>query len=359
MDKDALPSNMNEDDLPPDLGALAESEDARQDYAALWRLLHRADEATDASFSVDAAWEDLSDDLDFPASSPDATAAPERPRVRTAADRPARPSAQKHTAPSWTRRLALAAILVLGVAVMATAWWSRPVSVQTAAGEQTTVTLPDGSTVQLNGATTIAYARGFSSLPWIGAPQRRVTLRGEAFFSVTPRPRTFRIETPNAVVDVLGTTFSVRSRTHGQTPTTEVVLTSGRVRLSASRADAAGTTGRPSVVLADAGQQSRVEGRDASPSPPRAYDLKYATAWRNGGFAVRSAPLPSVLRELELQFGTTIRLSVPVAQTDTMTLHYARDVRLEDVLRDIAVVQGLSYRKMNRGYQLIPYDPSR
>jgi transmembrane sensor len=358
MDKDALPSNMNEDDLPPDLGALAKSEDARQDYAALWRLLHRADEATDASFSVDAAWKDLSDDMDFAASSTGTATAPERPRMQTAADRPARPSAPKPTTPSWTRRLAVAAVLVLGVAVGITAWWSRPISVQTAAGEQTTVTLPDGSTVQLNGATTMAYARGFSSLPWIGAAERRVTLQGEAFFSVTPAQRTFRVETPNAVVDVLGTTFSVRSRTRGEMPATEVVLASGRIRLSASRADTAGVQGS-SVVLAEAGQQSRVEGRDASPSPPQAYDLKYATAWRNGGFAVRSAPLPAVLRELELQFGTTIQLSVPVAQTDTMTLHYARDVRLEDVLRDIAVVQGLSYRRINRGYQLLPHDPSR
>jgi len=248
--------------------------------------------------------------------------------------------------------------MLLGVAVGVTAWWSRPVSVQTAAGEQTTVTLPDGSTVQLNGATTIAYARGFSSLPWVGAPERRVTLRGEAFFSVMPAPRTFRVETSNAVVDVLGTTFSVRSRARGETPITEVVLTSGRVRLSASATDTAVAGGR-SVVLADAGQQSRVEGRDAAPSSPQALDLKYAAAWRKGGFAVRSAPLPAVLRELELQFGTTIRLGVPVAQTDTMTLHYARDVRLDDVLRDIAVVQGLSYRKMNRGYEFVPYDSSR
>lgn len=358
MDKDALPSNRNEDDLPPDLGKLAESESARQDYAALWRLLQRADDATDAAFSVDAAWEDLADDVDFAAPSPGPATALERPRMQPAADRPTRPSAPKPSTPSWTRRLAVAAVLMLGVAVGVAAWWSRPISIQTAAGEQTTLTLPDGSTVQLNGATTVTYARGFSALPWMGAAERRVALQGEAFFSVTPAQRTFRVETPNAVVDVLGTEFSVRSRPRGKMPATEVVLASGRVRLSASHADTAGAKGS-SVVLTEAGQQSRVEGRDASPSPPQAYDLKYAAAWRNGGFAVRSAPLPAVLRELELQFGTTIQLSVPVAQTDTMTLHYAREVRLEDVLRDIAVVQGLSYRKMNRGYQLIPHDPSR
>jgi ferric-dicitrate binding protein FerR (iron transport regulator) len=83
-------------------------------------------------------------------------------------------------------------------------------------------------------------------------------------------------------------------------------------------------------------------------------DLKFAAAWRDGGFAVRRAPLPTVLRELEIQFGTAVRLGVPVAQTETMTLHYGRAVRLEDILRDIAVIQGLRYQQMNDGYALVP-----
>jgi len=353
---------MNEDGLPSDLGERADSAEVQQDYAALWRLLRRADAATDAAFSVDAAWDDLADRL---ADDPDVAPSPSETDVeapapsadRRASDRPARSSPQQEARVPW-RRLAVAALVLLGVAVGATAWWARPVSVQAAAGEQATVTLPDGSTVQLNGATTITYAQGFSSLPWIGAPERRVTLRGEAFFSVTPAARTFQVETPNAVVEVLGTAFSVRARNRGATPVTDVVLASGRVRLSASPADTTGG-GAQSVVLTDAGQRSRVKGRGLSPSIPQATDLKYAAAWRQGGFAVRNMPLPAVLRELEVQFGTTLRLSMPAAQTDTMTLHYARDVRLEDVLRDIAVVQNLSYRKMNGGFEFVPHAPTR
>lgn len=367
MAKDAQPPDMNEDGLPTDLGDRADDEAARQDYAALWRYLRRADDATDDAFSVDAAWDDLADELGFDAEA-SAEAAPERPRpvtepptARRAPDRPAHAAPSASDRPGWARRLAATALLLLGVGVGLAVWWSQPVTVQTAAGEQTTVTLPDGSTAELNGATTLTYARGFGALPGPlpghDAAERRVTLRGEAFFSVQPTARPFRVTTRNAVVEVLGTTFSVRAR-DAAPPVTDVVLTSGRIRLRAVPTDTAAPTA-PGVVLAEAGQRSRVEGQAAAPTPPQTIDPKYAAPWRTGGFAARNAALPVILRDLEAQFGTTIRLDVPAAATDTMTLHYGRSVRLEDVLRDIAVVQGLSYRKINRGYELVPSNGTR
>jgi transmembrane sensor len=333
------------------LGDLAENEDARQDYAALWRLLHRADTATDAAFSADAAWEDLTDGLDGAAASPDDTATPDRPSAQRASDRSARSSARRRARTAWSRPLAVAAAVTLCVVLSAVLWWRQPVTIQTTAGEQTTVTLPDGSIAELNGATTLAYTRGFSSLPGLEAAVRRVTLRGEAFFSVQPAARPFRVETPNAAVEVLGTAFNVRARPESGTPVTDVALRAGRVRF---RAQAAADRAVPSVTLDQEGEQSRLMGQGSAPTPPEMVDLKFAAAWRDGGFAVRRAPLPTVLRELEIQFGTAVRLGVPAAQTEIMTLHYGRAVRLEDILRDIAVIQGLRYQQMNDGYALVP-----
>jgi len=359
MDKDGRPPHSDAHGLPDELSDLAESEDARQDYAALWRLLRRADTATDAAFSVEAAWDDLADGLDAPAESPeskDDIGPAEPPPARRSSDRPPRPSARARARGSWARRswarrLAVAAAVVLCVALGAVLWWRQPVTVQTAAGEQATVTLPDGSTAELNGATTLTYARGFSSLPGLDAAARQVTLRGEAFFSVQPAARPFRVETSNAAVEVLGTTFNVRARLQGETPVTDVALRSGRVRfITRAAADRAAS----GVILDEAGQQSRLSGQDAAPTAPAPLDPKYLAAWREGGFAIRNAALPAILRELEVQFGAAIRLGVPAAQTETMTLHYGRTVRLEDILRDIAVIQGLRYQQMNDGYALVP-----
>jgi ferric-dicitrate binding protein FerR (iron transport regulator) len=240
--------------------------------------------------------------------------------------------------------------VLMALAVGIGLWAAGPVAVETARGEQRTVTLPDGSVAELNGATTITYPRGFTSLPWIGHDARQVTLQGEAFFSVESASRTFQVETENARIGVRGTAFNVRMRSRSEGPVTEVTLASGQVQVQ-------GAPQSSSIRLDEAGAQSRVVGRRA-PTPPEPVEVDQVAAWRQGGFSVRNAPLPDVLRDLEAQFGVPIRLSVPAARTDSMTLHYRRVDRLEAVLRDIALVQDMQYRKLNDGYELIPLDDS-
>jgi transmembrane sensor len=96
-----------------------------------------------------------------------------------------------------------------------------------------------------------------------------------------------------------------------------------------------------------------VEGAER-PTSPAKLDLKYMAAWRSGGFAAQNAPLTDILRDLERQFGADLRLADGVDPDDTLTLHYARSVDLDDVLRDICVIQGLSYRKTQGGYLIEP-----
>ncbi|MCS3632135.1 transmembrane sensor [Salinibacter ruber] len=334
MDPDTPP-------LPPELRP--PDADATQDYERIWAALHRTDDAQASTYNVDAAWGDLADRLDLD----DASQPAEAPAV----DRPARPS--DHDTDSRLLRPArtlAAAVLVLCAVAVGAWWWQQPVSVTTAAGEQTTVVLPDGSTVELNGGTTLAYDRGFQSLPFVPAAQRRVQLTGEAFFEVDDGDRPFHVTTPNARVEVLGTTFDVRTRTGEDAPETTVTLTSGRVRLRPTAAPASAPDS--GVVLSETGHASRVVA-DRVPTAPEAVDLKYVQAWRNGGFGIQNASLPTVLEELERRFGVLLFLRVPSADTAPMTLHYAADAELEDVLRDICVIQGLSYRKTSRGYELV------
>ncbi len=344
---------MDTPSLPPHFDDLADGDDEEQDYARIWRLLQRTDEERAASYDVDEEWNQLADRLDLDgAAEPEAESAHDAsaPASRRAADRGPRSPDSATTAwrRRWTQVLTVAA-LVLCLVGGAALWGSRPASVTTAAGERTTVTLPDGSTAELNGATRIEYPRGFSSLPLVGTSVREVRLDGEAFFSVVDKDRSFRVETSNAQVEVLGTEFNVRARTQDDAPETRVAVVSGRVRLATDAAPS--ETG--SVVLNERGQTSRVTGADAPPTEPQTTDLKYVQAWRNGGFGLVEASVPAILRELEHRFGTSLRLGVPVAETDTMTLHYARDARLEDVLRDVCIVQGLTYRETSQGYELV------
>ena len=342
---------MDSPPLPPDFDGRPDAE-PDPDAERIWALLRRVDDKRERAYDVDAEWDRLADRLDLDAADDaEATAPAADAPARRADDRDARAPASAAPArlQGWVRGLAAAVVLV--ALVGGGLWWGRTASVETAPGEHTVVTLPDGSTVELNGASTLSYPRGFWSLPGVGADARTVRLDGEAFFSVVDRTRPFRVWTANARVEVLGTEFNVRTRAAAGPPTTDVTLMSGRVRLAggAARAEAGG------VVLAEEGQASRVVGTGA-PTAPQAVDLKYVRAWRQGGFAMRRASVPAILQELERRYGAALRLRVPAAETDTMTLHYARDARLTDVLRDIALIQNLSYRETSQGYELVRSD---
>ena len=340
MTSDFLPFNPEDD---------ADDEDRRA-FVRLWTFLQRTDAERGRSYNVDEEWEALADRLDLDADAKSGSS--NRAAERRAKDRaaPSGSATLGRRLQGWARGAAVAVLLV--ALFGAGLWWGGAASVQTAPGERTVVTLPDGSTAELNGASTLTYPRGFNALPWVGASARKVQLDGEAFFSVTDRDRPFRVETANARVEVLGTAFNVRARGEEEGPQTRVAVTAGRVRVQAAGAGRSSA----SVVLENAGQTSQVVGAKGRPTAPEAVDLKYITAWREGGFALSGAALPTVLRELEHRFGTTLRLNVPVATTDTMTLHYARGATLENVLHDVCLIQNLSYRKTSRGYELVRDD---
>jgi transmembrane sensor len=91
-------------------------------------------------------------------------------------------------------------------------------------GAQRQVTLPDGTKVWLNAATTLSYTAGLSK------GDRVVDLTGEALFDVSPDPaRPFRVRTGKMIVEQLGTLFNVRSYPNEQVCRT--VVAEGSVKV--------------------------------------------------------------------------------------------------------------------------------
>src|SRR6185437_12701777 len=119
---------------------------------------------------------------------------------------------------SWTSQaLRAAAILLIVTGVAAGTQdseimhWMRQGShpetrtVVTRAGQQDTVHLPDGTQAILAPGTELRYAIATT----VGA--RELRLNGQAIFSVRhDSARPFRVQTPRAVIEDLGTTFAVR-----------------------------------------------------------------------------------------------------------------------------------------------------
>lgn len=128
-------------------------------------------------------------------------------------------------------KLAVACVLLLSIASIVFLQVIRPamdINVVSAYGERREVALPDGSTVVLNGNSSLRYSG------WKENQDRKVWLTGEAFFSVkhTANHNRFIVYTPDSLkIEVLGTQFSVNNRKG----VTDVVLQEGKVKLADAR----------------------------------------------------------------------------------------------------------------------------
>ena len=93
---------------------------------------------------------------------------------------------------------------------------------------QKKIVLADGSTIYLNGHSSLRYPVKFS------AKERHVQLQGEAFFEITKDPtRPFIVETNDAKIQVYGTSFNVKSFTGDHR--VEVWVNTGIVSLSSNK----------------------------------------------------------------------------------------------------------------------------
>lgn len=293
-------------------------------------------EASGEAPDVDAAWRDLQARLAI-----GEVESVEPRRVTSVHGVPARGGSSTRT----LRRAAAIALLLVGVGG---AWNAVPVRTSTAAGERTTFQLPDGSSVELNAASSVRFARGFRWFPGFVRSSRTVSLEGEAYFDVVSDGRPFVVETPAARMRVLGTEFSVRA----SDPALEgvrVAVTEGRVEVTPVAPVEGGQAAAPIVLAAgDAaevdprGGASRIEGT-----------LDHLVAWREGAFVAVDRPLGWVLADAARTFDVRIELDAPGLETRPMTFYYGADVGVERILADIASAHGLEYRERDQGHWVV------
>jgi ferric-dicitrate binding protein FerR (iron transport regulator) len=139
------------------------------------------------------------------------------------------------------------------------------------------VTLSDGTHVWLNAGGSIRWPAVFPS------EDRTVEVSGEAYFEVaSDARRPFRVKKGNMTVDVLGTSFNIRS--YNDDPLLRVTLLEGKVRVTADN----------SLIL-ERGEQAVVEDRV---EVIRDVHLDGIVAWKKGLFSFSHTNLVTVMREL-------------------------------------------------------------
>lgn len=153
-------------------------------------------------------------------------------------------------------------------------------TLRTPRGGEFHLSLPDGTEVWLNAASSLRYPTAFTGR------DRTVEITGEAYFEVAKdatKPFKVRIGN-NAGIDVLGTSFNVNS--YSNEKQMNITLVNGTVRVfSAQRA----------VVLQPGQQAQLAEGIKVVNHA----DVDKTIAWKNGAFNFDNVGLEEAMRQLE------------------------------------------------------------
>jgi ferric-dicitrate binding protein FerR (iron transport regulator) len=209
-------------------------------------------------------------------------------------------------APRWRRWAAAAA--VAGAVLGGGSWWltqqAVPASqtIATAYGQTRTVQLSDGTSVTLNGHSTLRYPAA-----WTPGKPREVWLDGEGYFAVQHQADNQRFvvhTTAGFNVEVLGTKFTVsRRQDRGR-----VVLLSGKVRVHFDDHQ------RPDVLLAPG---ELVETREVRPAEPvvMAYrKVRSAAAyasWKDAELVLDETTIAELAARLQDTYGLTVEVDTP------------------------------------------------
>jgi len=154
-------------------------------------------------------------------------------------------------------------------------------------GGKTNITLPDGSVVWINSASSLSYPSEFGG-------KRLVSLSGEAYFDVTKSKKPFVILTDFGEVEVKGTSFNVQAY---ENETLQATLVSGSVLVREPV--------NKKEVLLSPGQQARiVDGKLVVNS----VDTELFTSWKEGRLIFRKEYLPEVIKRLERWYNVKIQM---------------------------------------------------
>lgn len=214
---------------------------------------------------------------------------------------------------------------------------------ETAAGEQRSLPLADGSTVHLNTRTRIAVD--------LSEDRRHVRLdSGEALFDVAADPaRPFIIATGPGEIRVLGTRFNVRR----DTGSTDVAVIEGKVHVAAGDAETPGENAATATLTA--GQQVRIAA--AGLSGVADINPGLIASWRDGRLIYRGVPLSEVVRDLNRYLENAIRIGDSELENLTVTAV----IRIEDRDSILAALDGaLPLRKVSlaSGVTMLYADPA-
>lgn len=230
-------------------------------------------------------------------------------------------------------RIAASLILVGFIGLMAGKWlMNSNHTIQTAAGEQKEITLPDGSKVWLNENSSLAYASDFES-------NRNIQLTGEAFFEVKrDEQHPFVITSSRTITTVLGTSFSVIDYANGEQA--QLIVKTGKVSYKSVQSN------KELIVLA--GESAHLE--NGEPQMDASFQIN-ELAWKDKRLVFADMTLKEMVPVLEKYF----KIRVVIEQESILNCHFTGEFeqpKLDEVLNMLARTLQLEWKKTDNTYSI-------
>lgn len=207
-------------------------------------------------------------------------------------------------------------------------------TLSTPAGGQYQVTLPDGTKVWLNAASTIKYPPAFSG------NERKVIITGEAYFEVAKNERKpFRVLMPDSTaVIVTGTHFNINAYQNEKMQ--QVTLLEGSVTVSNA----------VNVTKLEPGTQASIKNKDITKE--KVLDTEEITGWKDGLFVFHDAPIESIMMQLERWYDAKIIYQANIKQLFNATI--LRKEPLAKVLKLLELNGYVHFKTENNTIYVLP-----
>lgn len=160
-------------------------------------------------------------------------------------------------------------------------------TLETPKGKQFSVTLPDGTKVWLNAASSIRYPVCFKG------KERLVTVTGEAYFEVVHNSKQpFKVKAGNTVIEDIGTAFNINA--YADEPSIKTTLVQGSVAVSSAN----------NKALLSPGQQATI-GINSAIGVEKV-NIENAIAWRNGVIVFDDQDIQMILRQVARWYNVNV-----------------------------------------------------
>jgi len=207
-------------------------------------------------------------------------------------------------------------------------------------GHRHSITLSDGTRVQLNSGSRLVFPAGFSG------KTREVYLKGEGYFEVFKNPnQPFIVKTDVMDIKVLGTVFNISAYEDEQNAYT--VLVEGKVTVS-QKNRLFGTTDKNLCP-----GQGYFYSSETKTSDIRKVDIYDYISWKDGLFLFKDKPLINIVSRLEKYYNQKIGIEKGKLPNTLISGKLVLSDNLDEVIKYLAKTLEARYDRNKQGVYTI------